>query len=54
MPGTGNTKGWVLMYLDNQLLAVAVIPGILIIVYVYTKDKVEKEPIGLIIKLLIL
>ena len=53
MPGTGNTKGWVLMYLDNQLLAVAVIPGILIIVYVYTKDKVEKEPIGLIIKLLI-
>ena len=53
MSGISNTKGWVLMYLDNQLLAVAVIPGILIIIYVYTKDKVEKEPIGLIIKLLI-
>lgn len=41
------------MTLDNKLLAVAVIPGLLIILYVYTKDKVEKEPVGLIIKLVI-
>lgn len=30
----------------------AIIPGILLIGYVYGKDKVEKEPIGLIIKLI--
>ena len=42
------------MTMDNKLMAIAVIPGLLIIIYVYTKDKVEKEPVGLIIKLLIL
>ena len=40
------------MYLDTNLMALAIIPGILLIVYVYKKDKVEKEPIGLIIKLI--
>lgn len=34
-------------------MAIAIIPGILIILYVYTKDRVEKEPITLIVKLLI-
>lgn len=41
------------MYMSNQLMALAVIPGLLIIIYVYGKDKVEKEPIGLIIKLIL-
>ena len=40
------------MYLDTNLMALAIIPGILIIIYVYRKDKVEKEPVGLIIKLI--
>ena len=40
-------------YMDNKLMALAIIPGLLIIVYVYGKDKVEKEPIGLIIRLII-
>lgn len=42
------------MYMSNKLMALAVIPGLLIIIYVYGKDKVEKEPIGMIIKLLLL
>ena len=42
------------MYMDNKLLAIAVIPGLLILIYVYGKDKVEKEPLGMIIKLVIL
>ena len=33
-------------------MALAVIPGLLIIIYVYKKDKVEKEPIGLIMKII--
>jgi RsiW-degrading membrane proteinase PrsW (M82 family) len=33
-------------------MELAVIPGLLIIIYVYGKDKVEKEPKGLIIKLI--
>ena len=41
------------MYLSNNLTALAIIPGLLIIIYVYRKDKVEKEPLGLIIKILI-
>ena len=39
-------------YMDNRLMALAVIPGLLIIIYVYSKDKVEKEPIRLIFKLI--
>jgi RsiW-degrading membrane proteinase PrsW (M82 family) len=34
-------------------MALAIIPGLLIIIYVYKKDKVEKEPVSLIIRLLI-
>ncbi len=41
-------------YMSNELMALAVVPGLLIIIYVYAKDKVEKEPIGIIIKCLIL
>ena len=33
-------------------MALAIIPGLLLIIYVYGKDKVEKEPIGLIIKVI--
>lgn len=39
--------------MSNTLLMLAVLPGILIIIYVYKKDKVEKEPWPLIIKLMI-
>ena len=39
--------------MDSNLMALAIIPGLLIIIYVYKKDKVEKEPIGLIIKIII-
>ena len=42
------------MYLSRDLMALAIIPGLLIIIYVYKKDKVEKEPLNLIIKLVIL
>ena len=41
------------MYLNTNLTALAIIPGLLLIFYVYKKDKVEKEPVGLIIKLII-
>ena len=41
------------MYLNNQLTALAIIPGLLIVIYVYIKDKVEKETIGMIIKLIL-
>lgn len=41
------------MYMDNQLMAIAVIPGLLILIYVYGKDKVEKEPISMIIRLVL-
>ena len=38
--------------MDSNLMALAIIPGLLIIIYVYRKDKVEKEPLGLIIKII--
>ena len=41
------------MYLDTNLMALAIIPGLLLIIYVYKKDKVEKEPVGLIVRLVI-
>ncbi len=41
------------MYINNQLTALAIIPGIVILVYVYAKDKVEKEPISMIVQLII-
>ena len=34
-------------------MALEIIPGLLLIIYVYRKDKVEKEPLGLIIRILI-
>lgn len=40
------------MYLDTNLMALAIVPGLLLVIYVYRKDKVEKEPVGLIIKLI--
>ncbi len=42
------------MYMSNDLTAIAVIPGILIFAYVYRKDKVEKEPLGLVIGTIIM
>jgi len=41
------------MYLTRELAAIAIIPGLLILVHVYCMDKVEKEPPRLIFKLLI-
>lgn len=41
------------MYLDTNLMALAIIPGLLLIIYVYKKDKVEKEPVRLIVRLII-
>jgi len=35
------------------LIAAAVLPALLLMGYVFTKDRVEKEPIGLLVKLLI-
>ncbi len=34
-------------------MALAIIPGLLIIIYVYRKDTVEKEPLGLILRIII-
>ena len=39
--------------MSSQLMMLAIVPGLLIILYVYRKDKVEKEPRRLIVKLLI-
>lgn len=39
--------------MDYMLLRLAIIPGLIIIGYVYLKDKVEKEPVGLIAKLIV-
>lgn len=36
--------------MSEGLFALAVIPAIVVIVYVYKMDKVEKEPIGLLVK----
>lgn len=41
------------MYLDRNLMALAIIPGLLLIIYVYKKDKVEKEPVNLIIRIIL-
>ena len=41
------------MYTGTNLMALAILPGLLLIIYVYTKDKVEKEPIGVILKLVV-
>lgn len=38
--------------MSRDLLMLAIVPGLLIIIYVYTKDKVEKEPLPLILKII--
>ena len=35
------------------LIILASLPGILLIVYVYKQDKIEKEPKGLLLKLML-
>ena len=42
------------MYLDTNLMALAIIPGVVLVIYVYRKDKVEKEPLNLILKIIFL
>ena len=39
--------------MDNRLMMLAILPGILIIIYIYRMDKVEKEPWPLILKLML-
>ena len=41
------------MYMSSNLMALAIVPGLLLIIYVYKKDRVEKEPPALLIKLLL-
>ena len=36
------------------LLAAAILPAIVLLVYVYRKDKVEKEPVGLVVRMFFL
>ena len=38
--------------MDRSLMALAIIPGLLIIIYVDRQDKVEKEPAGLIMRII--
>ena len=35
----------------NIILAAALLPAIILMVYVYSQDKVEKEPLGLLVAL---
>lgn len=39
--------------METNLLFLALLPGIIIIIYIFRKDKVEHEPVGLIVKLVI-
>ena len=41
------------MYIDRNLMALAILPGLMLIIYVYTKDRVEKEPLLMILKVLL-
>lgn len=41
------------MYMSSELMALAIIPGLLLIAYVYKKDRVEKEPPALLMKLVL-
>jgi len=41
------------MLITRNLTMLAIIPGILIIIYVYRKDKVEKEPAGLVLRTIV-
>ncbi len=40
--------------MDLTLIAVALLPAVALCIYVYQKDRVEKEPVGLLMKLLAL
>lgn len=44
------------MYIDytRSLIIIAVVPAIALMVYIFSKDKVEKEPAGLLLKLALL
>lgn len=37
-----------------SLVSLAMLPGILIILYIFRKDKVEREPVNLIVKMVVL
>lgn len=37
-----------------SLVSLALLPGILIVIYIFRKDKIEKEPVNLIIRMVIL
>ena len=39
--------------MDRNLMALAIIPGLLLIIYVYRKDKVEKEPPRLVARIIL-
>ena len=41
------------MQISSDLMALAIVPGLLLIIYVYRKDRVEKEPPMLMIKLVL-
>lgn len=41
------------MYLSSDLMALAIVPGLLLILFVYRKDRVEKEPAILLLKLVL-
>lgn len=41
------------MYMSSELMALAIIPGLMLIAYVYKKDRVEKEPPALLMKLVL-
>ena len=43
----------VIDYMDIICILAAVLPAVVLLIYVYKQDKVEKEPIGLLISLLI-
>ncbi len=42
------------MYIIGLLLALALLPGIILMILVYKKDKIEKEPMGLLLLLFVL
>lgn len=39
--------------MDSTLLSLAILPGVALLVLIYKKDKVEKEPLGLLVLLLL-
>lgn len=39
------------MFMSRELMFLALLPGVLIIIFIFRKDKVEKEPMSLLLKL---